>query len=218
MIPFDAESYFRLFASYNQAFLAIHLAACALGLIAVACTLRPPAGGGRIVAAIVAAFWLWTGVIFHAEEFAVLNWAAPAFGALFAVQGVLLLWTGTLRGRLRLGFGGDLRSIVGGAFLLVAIAGYPLFDLLAGAGWPAVRLAPVAPAPLAVFTLGLLLLGRPRAPLHLMAIPLLWTLLHGAVAWDLSLPAELVAPVIGVVAFALAVGGRVTPHSGGRVV
>ena len=208
MIPFDAESYFRLFASYNQAFLSVHLAACILGLVAIACALDPRPGSDRFAAAILAAFWLWTGGIFHAMEFTVLNWAAPAFGGLFAIQTLLMLWTGTLRGRLRMRVRGDLRSGVGALLVLVAVAGYPLFDLLAGAGWPAVRLFPVAPAPLAVFTFGLLLLGRPQAPLHLMAIPLIWTVLHGAAAWELVLPAELVAPLLGAAAFGLALWRR----------
>ena len=214
MIPFDAESYFRLVASYNQAFLPVHLAACILGLVAIACVLGPRPGSGRFAAAILAAFWLWTGVIFHAMEFAVLNWAAPAFGAIFAVQGLLLLWTGTLRGRLHPRMRRDIYGAAGALLVLVAVAGYPLFDLLAGAGWPAVRLFPVAPAPLAVFTLGLLLLGRPQPLLHLMAIPLLWTVLHGAAAWEMALPAELVAPLMGAAAFGLTFGRRARRDGG----
>ena len=176
---------------------------------------REDTGGDRVTAVVLALFWLWTGVVFHGQEFALLNWAAPACAALFVLQALLVLWTGVVRGRLQLRLSGGIRGAVGGLLVALAIAGYPLFDHFAGQGWPAVRLFPVAPAPLAVFTLGMLLFARPRPPLHLVAIPLLWTLIHGWVAYEVALPVELVAPAAGVLATGVALIRPRTPSERG---
>jgi hypothetical protein len=61
----------------------------------------------------------------------------------------------------------------------------------------------VAPAPTAVFTLGMLLLTAGKAPVHLAVIPLLWSLGGGATAWILGITAGLTLPLAGVVGFGL---------------
>jgi hypothetical protein len=202
MLPFTAEILFASFEQYNRALWPLLILAPALALAAVVLALRPVRHGARAIGALLALAWLWVGIGYHLLHFATLDFAAPVYGALFVLQGVLLVWTGVVRDRLVFGFGADLFGWCGLALALAAIA-WPLADGLIGHDWTSVRVAGLAPGPTAVFTLGLLLLTAGRAPLHLALIPLLWTLVAGARAWILAIPQDLALPVAGIVAFAL---------------
>jgi hypothetical protein len=61
----------------------------------------------------------------------------------------------------------------------------------------------VTPCPTTIFTWGMLLLVQGRTPLHLTAIPLLWSLIGGSAAWLLAVPEDASLPLAAFVALAL---------------
>jgi Family of unknown function (DUF6064) len=202
MLPFTAEILFSSLEQYNRALWPLPILALALALAIVLLIFRPVRHGDRAISALVALAWIWIGVGYHYLHFATIDFAAPVYGALFILQGLLFAWTGVLRGRLAFRFGADLFGWCGLALALAALA-WPLADGLAGRGWQSVRVVGMAPGPTAVFTLGMLLLTAGRAPLYLAVIPLLWTLVAGATAWVVSIPQDLALPVAGVGGFGL---------------
>ncbi len=203
MLPFTAEVFFSVFEQYNRAIWPAQIVAYGLGLGAVALAFRPAAGSDRLIGALLAAAWAWTGVVYHFGYFATINFAAPAFGVLFVLEGVLFAWSAAIRGRLafRVRAGASGWAAVG--LVVVALAVYPLVGWLAGYD---VRGAPVvglAPGPTTIFTLAMLLLSAGRTPLHLVVVPVLWSLVGGAGAWLLALPEGLILPLAGVGALGL---------------
>lgn len=221
MLPFSADVFFRLFEQYNAAIWPAQVAAYGLGLLLVALALKQRPGGSRIVAGGLAVFWLWTGIVYHMAFFAKINFMAWAFGALFSCQGLLFLWSGAFRGRLRFRFTRTLHGWVGLAFAVFAMAGYPLAGWLAGHGWPRTPVFGVAPCPTTIFTLGMLLLAEPRAPIGPMLIPALWSLVGGAAALLLAIPEDLALPFAAATGLVLALAKNrraalaATPGSGG---
>ena len=203
MLPFTAEILFSSFEQYNRALWPLPVVAPALGIVMLALALRPARAGDRAIGMLLALAWLWVGVGYHILHFAALDFAAPAYGAFFVVQGLLLGWSALVRNGLSFRFKGDLFGWCGLALALAAALAWPLADGLWSPGWPSVRVVGLAPGPTAVFTLGMLLLGVGRTPLHLALIPLLWTLIAGATAWILSIPQDLVLPVVGIGAIVL---------------
>ena len=203
MLPFTAEILFSSFEQYNRALWPLPIVAPALGIVMLALALRPARAGDRAICMLLALAWLWVGVGYHILHFAALDFAAPAYGAFFIVQGLLLGWRALVRNGLAFRFTGDLFGWCGLALALSAALACPLADGLWSPGWPSVRVVGLAPGPTAVFTLGMLLLGVGRTPLHLALIPLLWTLIAGATAWILSIPQDLVLPVVGIGAIVL---------------
>ena len=197
MLPFTADVLFSSFEAYNRALWPLPILALVLALAAIPLTLRPVRGSDRAIGALLTIAWLWTGVGYHLLHFAAIDFAAPLYGAFFVVQALLLAWTGVVRGRLAFRFRADLSRWIGLMLALAATVAWPLADWLLGPGWSSVRLVGLAPGPTAVFTLGLLLLIDGRTPLHLAAIPVLWTLIAGATAWALSIPQDLFSPVAG---------------------
>jgi hypothetical protein len=155
-------------------------------------------GGARLVGAFLAAAWAWIGVVYHGVHLAAIDFAAPAYGALFVVEALLLGWTAAVRGTLAFRFRAGAVGWTGLGLAILALALYPLAGWLAGDGWPGASVVGLAPAPTAIFTIGLLLLAEGRTPLRLVAIPVLWSLMGGAAAWVLGVPEGAVLPLAGV--------------------
>jgi hypothetical protein len=203
-LPFSRDAFLSLFEQYNEAFWPAPLVAYALGLIVLLSALKPYRGSGRLIAAILAAAWIWNGVAYQMLHFATLTWAAWGFGFLFVIEGLMFLATGLLRGRLDIRFRRDAAGWTGLTLAAFAMALYPLIGLLAGQAWPRMPAFGIAPCPLAIFTFGLLLLAAPRAPLHLLVIPLIWAAVGGSAAWLLDMPQDMALPIAAVLAAALA--------------
>ena len=198
MLPHTHEVLVRLIENYNAAIWPAQAVAYGLGILVVALALRPRRHAGRLVTAVLAAAWLWVGVVYHVMHYVTINWAAWAFGALFVMQGFFLAWTGTLRGRFEFRFVPDLHGWIGLGLVVLSMAAHPLAGWLTGDGWPRVAAFGVTPDPVAAFTLGMLLLAAHRVPLSLLAIPVLWSLIGGATAWLMEVPRDLVLPLAAV--------------------
>jgi Family of unknown function (DUF6064) len=203
MLPFTAEILFSSFEQYNRALWPLPIGAPVLGLTLLALALRPVRHGDRAIGMLLALAWLWVGIGYEFLHFAALDFAAPAYGAFFILEGLLLGWSALIRNRLACRFTGDLFGWCGLALALAAVLAWPLADALWSRGWQSMRVVGLAPGPTAVFTLGILLLSAGRAPLHLAIIPLLWTLIAGATAWILGIPHDLALPVAGIGAVVL---------------
>lgn len=208
LVPYSREALLGLLERYNEAIWPAQLVALLAVLLLLLAVLRRWPAADRIAAGVLAAAWLWCGAVWQAQHYATLNWAGFAFAGLFGLQAVLLLWTGVLRGRLRLDFRGDDAGWTALALMLAAFAVHPLAAWLAGAGGTALQVAGTAPTPTVILTLGVLLLAVPRVPVHLLVLPVLWSLIDGAAAWTLGLWADLLLPLAGLAAVAVAVQRR----------
>lgn len=204
MLSFSPEAFFSLFEQYNRAIGPAPTVAYGLGLAALALALRPVPNGSRIVAAILALMWAWNGIAYHLMHFAEINFAAPIFAAVFVVQGLLFALTGAVRGKIAFRFRADFFGWTGLGLAVFALAVYPLLGALAGHGWPRAALFGVAPCPTTIFTLGFLLLIEGRMPWHLIAIPVLWSLVGGTAVWLLGVPEDLALPLAGLAVLGLA--------------
>jgi hypothetical protein len=215
-LPFTTDEFLGVFERYNEAIWPLHVVAYALGLVAVALAIRPRPHSSRVVAAILGAFWLWMGLVYHLVFFRQINPAAMLFGLAFVLQGLLWLWAGVVHPRLSFRAGRDLPSLVSGAFVLYAMVVYPIIGALLGHGYPQSPSFGVAPCPTTIFTFGLLLWTDRPVPRPLLVIPLLWSLLGVSAAISLGIREDLGLVVAALLGTALlvcrddrAVGGGV---------
>jgi hypothetical protein len=200
-LPFTTAQFLAVFERYNEAIWPLHLAAYALGLLAIALALGPRRLSDRVISAILASFWLWMGAVYHLVFFREINVAATVFGALFVIQALLWVGVGVVRPQLSFRVGRDWRSLVGGAFILYAMVAYPLLGALLGHGYPQSPSFGVAPCPTTIFTFGLLLWTRPPVPSYVLVIPLIWSLIGLMAALSLGIYEDiglLVAGLLGV--------------------
>lgn len=171
-MPFSREEFFGVFASYNSA---VWPAQLLLYLLAVAIIVFVVGGSSRsrrAAALGLASLWAWVGISYHWAHFTAINPAAWAFGALFVMQGGLLLAHG-IRGRLEaVEAPRGWRGWIGGALLLYALIAYPLLGL---AGHPALEVPVLGvPCPTTIYTVGIFFLWAGPSPRRLLVIPLLW--------------------------------------------
>jgi hypothetical protein len=178
-----------VFAAYNTAVWPAPVVAYALGIVAVVVVLRGGHVADRLVAAVLALLWLWTGIAYHWLAFAAVNRAAWVFGALFVAEAVLLVWFGIVRGPLQFRCRPDLNGIVGLLLVVYAAILYPLAGHASGHDYPAMPMFGITPCPVTIFTLGLLLLAR-AARWPVIIIPVLWSLIGGTAAFLLNVPQD----------------------------
>ncbi|MPZ57497.1 MAG: hypothetical protein GEU91_13550 [Rhizobiales bacterium] len=203
MVSFTPEVFFALFEHYNRAIWPAQFVAYALGFIALILAFRPFPRRDRIIGAVLAAIWLWIGVVYHLLYLTQINFIAPAFAALFIIQGMLFAWTLVLRGQVVFRFRPDVFAWTGLGFAVFAMAVYPLLGWLADHGWPRSPVFGVTPCPTTIYTWGMLLLVQGRTPLHLIVIPLIWSLIGGSAAWLLVVPEEASLPLVALAGLAL---------------
>lgn len=131
MPPFTTAQLFPLFASYNTEIWPAQLVAYALGIVVLVFALRGGTRRARIVAAVLAAMWLWTGVAYPLLHFTAINPAAWLFGAAFLVQGTAFLAV-AVRGRGLAFAPGGSRRVFGLVLIAYAVMRYPLLGRVAG--------------------------------------------------------------------------------------
>lgn len=200
-LPFTTEQFFRIFAAYNTAIWPAQILAYVLALAALALSLRRSPLSGRIVSGILAAFWIWTGVVYHIMNFRTVNPAAVGFGVFFVLQGLLFLLAGSIRGKLSFALSARPAPIIGAILIFYAMVAYPLLNSALGHGYPAAPTFGVTPCPTTIFTFGLLLWALPAMPRYLLVIPFIWAIVGTSAAVQLDVPADYglaIAAIVGV--------------------
>lgn len=214
LIPYTRDVYFRTLEHYSDAIWPAQVVAYVFSLLALWAALRPFAGTGRMVATILAAAWIWTGVAYHILTFGQIDWAAWPIGVLFLVQALLFLVAGTLMNRLRFRFTATSPvHICGIVFAGSALIVYPLLKSTLGLALPGTGLVGVGPGATILFTLGILLLGAPRPRLYLFVIPVLSALIAGIAGLVLTIPQDTWLPAAALLALVLAIGRRFSRSS-----
>jgi hypothetical protein len=196
-VPFSREQFLAVFTDYNVAVWPAPLLLTVLAGVIVSGMLWRPRTSGRWVSAILALLALWTGVAYHWTFFTELTPAAWAFGAMFVLEAALLLWLGVRRGSLAFRPQLNARGVLGGAFILFALAIYPALGSWLGHHAPA---APTfgTPCSTTIFLLGVLLWAdegaRRRDLAVLLVVPTAWALVGSSAALQLGMREDLALP------------------------
>ena len=201
---FSPRTYYRMFELYHVEIWPIHVVVLASLVVAAALLRSEERWSGRVIAGLLAGWWLWVAVAFHLERYATINWAARYFAALFVIQGLLLLWQGVVRTRLRFELSNQRTAYAAVGLLLVAFVLEPIAGLLAGRTWRQVEIFGVTPDPTAIATLAFLALSTPRANRALVVVPVVWCAIGGATLWALGSPEAWVVLLAGLAGLVLA--------------
>lgn len=194
---FSPRTYYRMFELYHAQIWPVHVVVLASVLVIAALLRREEEWRGRVIAGLLAAWWLWVAIAFHLERYATINWAARYFAALFAIQGLLLVWHGVVRRRFHFGLSRQPAAYLAVGLLLVAFVFEPIAGLIAGRTWRQLEIFGVTPDPTAIATMAFLALSTPRAHRALLVIPVAWCAIGGATLWALGSPEAWVVLLAG---------------------
>jgi hypothetical protein len=203
-LPFSADQFFEVMRRYNEGMWPTQLALTAVALLAVA--FAPGGGqvGGRLISALLAGLWAWSGIAYHLGYFADVNPAAPLFAALFVCGAALFAWHGTWHARLTFGLGTPRAVVLGFSLIAYALVGYPALAYALGHHYPVTATFGL-PCPLTLFTAGMLVLLRQPYPRSVLMVPIAWALIGASAALLFGMYEDLAllvaAAVLGLRAF-----------------
>lgn len=197
-IPFTPEQFLEVFRQYNEAVWPAQWLLYVAGIAAVVLAFRGSRRAGMAISAILAALWLWMGIVYHFTFFRPINPAAVIFGGAFIAQAALFVWIGVWRGRLAFRVQRGPTSLLAGMLVLYSLVFYPMLGRALGHVYPA---SPTfgLPCPTTILTLGLLLL-TPGLPRILFVIPVLWAAVGTSAAVQLGMSEDFGLLVAGLVA------------------
>jgi uncharacterized protein DUF6064 len=172
MLPFTSEQFVAVFTRYNAGIWPAQVVAYLLGGVVVLLLVWRGSWSDRIIAAILASMWAWTGFAYHLLFFTMINKAAYAFFVLFAVQAAALAFAGIYH-RIDFGLPSSPATWVGGSLVVYAAVAYPLIGLAAGHRTSELPMFGVTPCPVTIFTFGILLMTQRRPPTFVLVVPAL---------------------------------------------
>ena len=121
----------------------------------------------------------------------------------FAIEALLLVWTGVVRNRLRCARPATSAGAAGLCIFVFALLARPLIGPLLGRPWLQAEIFGLAPDPTVVATLGVLV-AADRTRWELLVVPLLWCAISGATLWTMQSPDALLMPAAALLALVLA--------------
>jgi hypothetical protein len=190
---FSPQVHDRMLEAHNQALWPAQILALAVGAGVLSLMLLRPADAGRLVSGVLGVAWLWVAWTFLAQRYAEIHLGGKYLAAAFALQGVLLLWTGIARAGLSFERGPAARS--GALVFAFALLFWPLLALLFERPWAQAQVFAIVPDPTALATLGVLLASSRTRPV-LVPIPLAWCAFSAATWWGLGQPDALLVGTV----------------------
>ena len=194
-MPFTANEFLDVFAAYNQALWPFAAALWLLTTLVCAALIAGASLPALFPRLLLAAHWLWAGVMYHALFFSAINPAAWVFAALFIAQGLLFAASST-----HFSTGRGVARRVAASVLIIYSLLYPVVVWTDGFVYPRMPTYGV-PCPTVILTLGLLIAASPPSIL-LSVIPIAWSFMGATAVWLFGVDADLALPAAGAVLIA----------------
>lgn len=211
--PFTFDEFLEMIERFNTDWWPAHVIMYALATAAIFYAIRKTTYSGKIVAAILSLFWIWTGIIFNLLYFSKLYPMSNLFVVLYVLEGIILAWVGIFRKNLSFSVRADLFGLTGGIMIIYALIGYPLVGYASGRGCMHLLYPGMMPCPTAIFTLGIFLWTEKPLPKIVPVIPVIYAL-SGFVPVMLGVVEDVGLIVAGVVtALLLAYRDIISPHN-----
>jgi hypothetical protein len=185
--PFTADQFFDVFRRYNEAVWPAQVALNVIGVLAAAAAYRANARRSRtwarVAIVLLAALWLWTGIVYFKMFFVAITPAAQVFGSFFIAEAALLLICAWEIGPLERASRASLA--VGGFIIVYALLVYPIVGMATGQAYPAFPTFG-ATCPITIFTFGVLCAFPSSVSRVAIAVPLLWVAISSYAAFGFS--------------------------------
>ena len=201
-MPFTTEQFFQVFRDYNLTVFPLQVIFNLLAVIVIFLVIKKNKFSDRIISGVLGFFWLWIGIVYHLIFFTAINKAAYIFGVMFIIQGILFLYSGTVRDKFSFKYKSDVYGVTGVIFILYALIIYPIIGYLAGHTYPDNPTFGL-PCPTTIFTFGVLLLTERKIPVYLLIIPLLWSVIGFFAALNFSVYEDTGLLIAGVTGFVM---------------
>jgi hypothetical protein len=201
-LPFSLVDFLNVFKNYNQTIFPLQIVFYFAAFLCIYFLYTGNKNATRIISIALAFFWLWMGIVYHIVFFSEINNAAYIFGGLFILQGIMFAGCGLIRKKLSFEYTKSAANKAGLFLIAYALIIYPVLGHNLGHAYP---YSPTfgLPCPTTIFTLGILLFANKKMPMHLLIIPLLWSIVGFTAAFTLTIYEDIGLLAAGATAFVL---------------
>jgi Family of unknown function (DUF6064) len=201
-LPFSLGDFLIVFKTYNQTIFPLQIGFYFIVFISVYFLFTGNKNLNKIISITLSFFWLWMGIVYHIIFFSTINKAAYIFGAFFIIQGIMFAGCGLIRKKLSFEYTKSAVNKVGIILIAYALIIYPVLGHNLGHAYP---YSPTfgLPCPTTIFTLGVLLFTNKKLPMHLLIIPLLWSIIGFTAALTLTIYEDAGLLIAGLTTFTL---------------
>ena len=201
-LPFSLADFLNVFKDYNQSVFPLQIVFYLVAFLCIYLLFTGNKNSTRTISITLAFLWLWIGIVYHIIFFSEINKAAYIFGGFFILQGMMFAGCGLVRKKLSLEYTKSSYNYIGLVFLLYALIIYPVLGYNLGHAYP---YSPTfgLPCPTTIFTFGILLFANKKMPMHILIIPLLWSVIGFTAAFTLTIYEDTGLLVAGVTASVL---------------
>ena len=205
----QVEEFFDLFGSYNEMYLIVIVLTNVLAIIALLMVFRKSEYSNRVISFTLAFLWLWIGIVFGILVFGPfptvlagieMSGSWYLFGSIFAIHGIILLYFGVIKDTVSYSWKPGSRHFFGLLFIVFGLVIYPFVGVLTGRVFPEYPVFGIAPCPVTLFTIGLLLWSDKKPSLPLVAIPIFWALMGVVPVLFYGIYADIVTILSGIIA------------------
>ncbi|MBI9107557.1 MAG: hypothetical protein JEZ04_12495 [Spirochaetales bacterium] len=151
----------------------------------------------KLILIIIGFLWTFNGLFlftFYSAKSLLFSYSIS--GALFSLQGILLLYHSQQENNISIKFEKTIIDFMGIIFIFFAVFIYPITGNLSGHFFPSAPVFP-EPCPLTIVTFGVFFLARKKVPISLMAIPLIWSIVGIIGFIEYGVVADLAEAIIG---------------------
>jgi hypothetical protein len=174
-LKFSFDEFMAMLADYNDAIWPLQIIVYLVTIAILVMMFMKIRHTGKIIAAWLGILWIWVGIVFNLIYFSRVTQGGFVFGVIFIIQGLIFLYSSVARNDLAFQLNSGWKALAGLIIMLYALIGYPALEYAWGRGYPELLPFGLAPCPLTVFTLGLLLLSVNKIPFYLVIIPVLYS-------------------------------------------
>ena len=211
-LPFSRDDFFTVFVRYNDTVWPAQVVLYGLAVFAVVLAFRRSAAASRGTHVLLAALWLWMGLVYHAGFFAGINRAALVFALIFVAQSGLFALLAGRRKTVVYAPRKDLAGLAGGGLVVLGLIVYPLLSLVAGHRYPAQPTFGL-PCPTTIFTFGVLLWAIDTIPRAIFVIPVIWSAIASVAAFQLGVGEDMSLTLSPVVVALIWILRSTAPHA-----
>lgn len=178
-----SQEVYNITAQYNQAIWPIIILVSVLAIVIIILAIIKPGKYNKIIALILALESFWLGIVYWLiVSFQQDPAGSSIIGVLWIIIGVVFLYIGVYKEGLSFKFTGDSSSIIGAIFMVYALVGYPILQMMYGQFYPAMLLFGGAPCPFTIFTFGLILWTDKKVPIIIPLLLLIYAIPVGFLA------------------------------------
>ena len=201
-LPFSLGDFLNVFKTYNQSIFPLQIVFYFIAFLSVFFLFIGNKNLNKIISITLSFFWLWMGIVYHIIFFSTINKTAYIFGVFFIFQGIMFAVCGLIRKKLSFEYRKSNFNYMGIIFLLYALIIYPVLGYNLGHVYP---YSPTfgLPCPTTIFTFGILLFTNEKMPVHLLIIPLLWSVIGFTAALNLTIYEDTGLLIAGLTTFTL---------------